>query len=87
MLFRSYIPNVKANGFYALAVPREVPSAIVSKIHQDMIKVIAKPEMQQKLSSLHLVPLVLNAEEFNRWADTDIAKLQKLIKEFGPKPN
>lgn len=82
-----FVPNVRANGYYALGVPKDTPRAIVERIQRDMAKITANADVQQKLISMHLVPVTISSEEFNKWVDSDIDKLRRLIRDFDIKPD
>lgn len=62
--------------WYGLFAPKGTPDAVVARLHQAVVKVLAKPELRQRLGNLGLTPVDKTTaafaafwqSEFDRWA-------------------
>ena len=71
--------------WYALYGPRGLPDAIVQQIYQAMKKVLALPEMQQKLADLGLDSVGSSPAELNKYWIEQIKFWEPVVKESGVK--
>ena len=79
----SGFPGFEAVSWFGLLVPAGTPSAIVSKLHQDSMKVLAHPDMRASLTKLGLDTVGSTPGEFGTIIKSDVAKWAKVIKEAG----
>lgn len=73
-------PDVHANGYYGLIVASGTPKSVVDKIHKDVSTVVATPEFRQTMTALGGIAEPPGASgEFDRWIDTEVDRLKKII--------
>lgn len=80
------LPGFSAVAWFGLAAPKGTPDAIVEKIQQALAREFAKPEMQQRLVDLAMIPRVSTPAETTARVQTDLKAFGKIAKEIGLKP-
>jgi tripartite-type tricarboxylate transporter receptor subunit TctC len=69
--------------WFGLFAPAKTPRAIVEKLNQETRKVLQMPRVREKLSSLGVDPLTMNADEFKRYVDGEFALNASLARKAG----
>ena len=81
----SGLPNLVAVNWWGVLVPAGTPGAIVSKYHDDLVKVLAAPEVKQKFADLGVEAVSSTPQAFGAFIKSEAAKYAKLIKDSGIK--
>ena len=79
----SGFPGFEAVSWFGLLAPAGTPAAIVNKLHQDTVKVLAQPEMRARFAQLGLDTVGNTPSELAAIIKADIAKWTKVIKDAG----
>lgn len=79
----SGFPGFEAVSWFALLAPTGTPAAIVGKVHQESMKVIANPELQARFAQLGLDNAGKGSDELAAIIKSDIDKWAKVIKDAG----
>jgi tripartite-type tricarboxylate transporter receptor subunit TctC len=79
----SGFPGFEAVSWFGLQVPAGTPAAIVNKLHQDTVKVLAQPDIRARFTQLGLDTVGNTPAELAAIIKSDIAKWGKVIKEAG----
>ncbi len=66
--------------------PAGLPNPIVQKLQTEIMKIMATPDVKEKLIGLGLVSTPAPGEELTRLAKRDLANVGKLVKQVGIKP-
>lgn len=78
-------PDVAAGGYYAVIVPTGTPATIVDKIHKDVTAVVTSAEFRQYMASVGVRSdaggQLMGPQEFDRWIDTEVDRLKRIIKQ------
>jgi tripartite-type tricarboxylate transporter receptor subunit TctC len=82
----SGLPGYEAIGWFGMLVPAGTPAAVVARISADANRVMAEPEVRQKMLALGAEPAGNTPEEFARFIRDDQAKWSRLMAERGIKP-
>jgi tripartite-type tricarboxylate transporter receptor subunit TctC len=69
--------------WYGVLMPAKTPRAIIDKFHGAGTKVLATPEMRQKLRQLGVDPMPLTPAEMDKFVADEIAANGRLIKAAG----
>ena len=64
-------------------MPAKTPRAVIDKFHAAGTKVLATPEMRQKLKGLAVDPMPLTPSEIDKFVADEIAANGRLIKAAG----
>jgi tripartite-type tricarboxylate transporter receptor subunit TctC len=79
----SGFPGFEAVSWFGLLVPVGTPAAIVNKLNQDSLKVLAQPDMRASFTKLGLDTVGNTPSELAATIKLDIGKWAKVIKEAG----
>jgi tripartite-type tricarboxylate transporter receptor subunit TctC len=87
------IPTVAESGYpdfdvvswWGVLTPAAVPKEIIGKLHTEIVKVLALPEIKAKFADQGADVALNTPEQFAAYIKTEIAKWGKLIKELGVK--
>ena len=80
-----YIPGFEATTWFAMFAPANTPRAVIDKLNAEVLRVFKLPEVQERLKTLGLDPVLSTPEELARYQATEIAKWAKVVKESGAK--
>ncbi len=83
------IPTVEEAGmkgfefvsWYGLWGPKNLPPDITAKLQSEIAKIMARPDMKERLSVLGFEPIASTSEQFAKYIDTEMAKYSKIIKD------
>jgi tripartite-type tricarboxylate transporter receptor subunit TctC len=83
------IPTVEESGmkgfefvsWYGLWAPKNLPADISAKLQSDIAKVLARPDMKERLSLLGFEPIGSTSDEFKTYIDTEMAKYEAIIRD------
>jgi tripartite-type tricarboxylate transporter receptor subunit TctC len=64
--------------WYGLMAPAKTPPAIVKKISEDLQKVLADPDTQNRLRNAGVVPDYMNAQDMGRLIQRDVARWREV---------
>ena len=78
-------PGFEANGWLGLAFPAKTPTAIVNRLQQEALAVMALPDLREQLQNAGLEPSVKDGVAFKRYVQAELVKWTKLIKESNVK--
>ena len=83
----SGVPGYEYTSWNGIFVPKGTPRAIVSKLHATTQKVLAEADVRQHYANQGLSPLgSASPEEFGKFFHADFARIAKLAKVAGIKP-
>jgi tripartite-type tricarboxylate transporter receptor subunit TctC len=81
------VPGYEYTSWNGIFVPRGTPRAIIAKLHATTQKALAEPDVKQHYANQGLAPLgSASPEEFGRFFRADFARMAKLAKIAGIKP-
>ena len=81
----SGLPGFDATSWFALFAPAGTPKDIVAKMHNDVVRIFKLPDIQERMKTLGLDPILGGPEELAKYQASEIAKWAKVIKESGAK--
>jgi tripartite-type tricarboxylate transporter receptor subunit TctC len=76
----SGVPGYEATIWLGLLAPKGTPAAVVTRLNEAVSKIVSQPEVQQAWAKQGAVPLVMNAQAFDKYVGDDIQKWSKVIK-------
>jgi tripartite-type tricarboxylate transporter receptor subunit TctC len=79
------VPDQEADTLTGIAVPAGTPPAIVELLHREILKIVALPDVQQKMTALGFVTIANTPAEFAARLKSEFAKWAKVIKDAGIK--
>jgi len=72
-------------GWIGLAAPAKTPVAILDKLNAEIQKMLASPEVKEKLQQLAFTPVGGSRADFSAFIKAEIAKWSKVAKDSGAK--
>jgi len=67
--------------WYGIVGPAGMPAPIVAQLNSEINKLLASPDLRERLSSEALEPMPMTPAQFGRYMQDDIAKWSKLAKD------
>ena len=67
--------------WFGLFVPAGTPTPIVQRLHQEVVRIIALPDIRERLATLGVDPSGMSPEDFSRRVAEDIARWTRVAKE------
>ena len=75
------VPNVSVTSLFGFVVPAGTPRPVVQKIYLDSVKVLAMPDVRERLAGLGLEVVGSSPEQFDAFVRAEIAKWAKVVKD------
>lgn len=75
------LPGYELTNWFGLVAPAGTPRVIVDKIHADVAKVLAQPDVRAKFIALGLTPGNMTADEFAGFVKNEYTKWGAVIKD------
>jgi tripartite-type tricarboxylate transporter receptor subunit TctC len=72
-------PDVEGVSWFAVAVPGGTPKEIVALLNREIVKIMALPEIKERLATLGFDPIASSPEEFGARIRADSEKWRKVI--------
>ena len=79
------VPGFEATSWFGLLAPAGTPPAIIAKLHQEAIRIVAQDDMREKFAKIGLDVVTDGPEAFATIIHSDIGRWAKVIKEAGIK--
>ena len=74
-------PGLDWDQWYGLFAPAKTPRPIVNQLSKEVARVLALPEIRERISSRGSVPKPSTPEEFDAFVRTEVAKVGKVIRD------
>ena len=81
------LPGFEIVGWYGVFGPAKMPKPIVTRLHDEIVKILQRPDVKDMIAGDGAEPVGNTPEEFRKFLDADVAKWAKLVKESGAKLN
>jgi tripartite-type tricarboxylate transporter receptor subunit TctC len=72
-------PELDGDAWVGVLVPAGTPQDIVTLLHREIVKIIARPDMKERLATLGLEPVGNSPEEFTAQMKIEMEKWAKVI--------
>lgn len=76
----SGVPGFEVTSWQGIFVPAGTPKPIIDKLHDEILKIIALPDMQERLKSLGMQPTPLTTEQVAAFQKAEVEKWAQVIK-------
>ncbi|MGA8513475.1 MAG: tripartite tricarboxylate transporter substrate-binding protein, partial [Burkholderiaceae bacterium] len=67
--------------WYGIFGPAKLPADIVKRLHDELQKAIAAPDLKQRLSAEAVELMPMSTEQFAAFVAADLARYQRVVKE------
>jgi tripartite-type tricarboxylate transporter receptor subunit TctC len=75
------LPGYETYVWYGMYAPKGTPAAVVSKIQQDISRIVKIPEVREKFVSLGAEPIANTPEQFTAFTRSEFERYSKVIKD------
>jgi len=79
------LPGFEVVGWYGVIGPANLPRPIVTRLHEELVKVLSQPEVRERIVADGSEPIGSTPEDFRQFMLADLAKWAKLVKQSGAK--
>lgn len=75
------VPGYEASAWYGLFAPAGTPPATIERLHAEVARALARPDVRERLSTLGAEPGGSSPREFAAFIDAEVAKWTKVVRE------
>ena len=75
------VPGYEATGWYGIVAPARTPPPIITRLNQEIVKVLGLPEVRQQLTSYDLEPVGNSPEQMASHMKAEVAKCAKVARD------
>lgn len=79
-------PNWRFAIWFGLTSPRGTPRPVLEALHREVLAMVARPAMAERLGALGAVPGRLGPDEYARFIEAETARWPELIRRAGIRP-
>jgi tripartite-type tricarboxylate transporter receptor subunit TctC len=79
------VPGYEVIGWYGVIGPAGLPQPIVTRLHDELARVLAMPDVRERIINDGSEPVGNTPQEFRDFMTADLNKWAKLVKESGAK--
>ena len=79
------LPGFEVTGWYGLLAPAKLPKPIARRLHEEVRKALALPEIRDRILADGAEPVGNTPEEFRQYLLADVAKWTRVVKASGAK--
>jgi tripartite-type tricarboxylate transporter receptor subunit TctC len=76
-------PDLVAITWFSLSAPAKTPKPIVDRMNQEVVKLMAKPEVQKRLENEEIETIPMSPEEFTKFVEAEIGRWGPVAKSVG----
>ena len=77
------VPGYEHTLWNAMFAPVKTPAAVVSKISEDLARVVRLPDVQERFNTLGIEPVGSSPQQFDRFFRAEVEKWAKVVKATG----
>jgi tripartite-type tricarboxylate transporter receptor subunit TctC len=75
------LPGFLTGSFQGLLAPAGTPKAVIDKLHAEVQRIAALPDVRERLATLGAEPSGMSPAEFGQWLKTEIPTMAKVVKD------
>ncbi len=75
------LPGFLTGSFQGLLAPAGTPRAVVDKLHAEVQRITALPDVRERLTTLGAEPSSMMPAEFGQWLKSEIPAMAKIVKD------
>lgn len=79
------VPGYQASNWYGMAGPVKLPRALVMKLNQEFTRIMAAPELRDRLLNVGMEPTTTTPEQFTAYVKAEVVKWERVVKAAGVK--
>jgi len=75
------LPGFLTGSWQGLLAPAGTPKAAVDKLHAEVMRITALPDVRERLTTLGAEPNTMSPSDFGQWLKAEIAAMNKAVKD------
>jgi tripartite-type tricarboxylate transporter receptor subunit TctC len=75
------LPGFLTGSFQGLLAPAGTPKAVIDKLHAEVQRITAMPDVRERLTTLGAEPSAMTPGEFGNWLKAEIPAMAKIVKD------
>ena len=75
------LPGFLTGSFQGLLAPAGTPKAVIDKLHAEIQRIAALPEIKERLTALDAEPSGMTPDQFAQWMRLEIPAMAKIVKD------
>ena len=79
-------PDYETYAWYGMYAPKGTPREVVSRIQQEIARIVRLPDMEERLNQFGAEPIASNPEDFSAYTKAEHDKFAKLVKAANIQP-
>jgi tripartite-type tricarboxylate transporter receptor subunit TctC len=79
------LPGFDVTAWFAIFAPAGTPKEIVVRLNAEALRLYKLPDIQEKLKTLGLDPVLSTPDELGRVQESEVVKWARVVKESGAK--
>ena len=79
------VPGYDVMSWFAMFAPAGTPKDVIARIHAEAMRVFKLPDVQEKLKTLGLDPVLSTPDELAKYQEAEVVKWARVVKESGAK--
>ena len=76
-------PSVRISDWQGIVAPAGTPAEVIHRLHAELTKILAAPEVRQRLETAGMEPVGSGSEEFRELIGSELRRWNKLVREVG----
>ena len=75
------LPDFLTGSWQGLLAPAGTPKPILDKMHAEVLKITAMPDVKERLVTLGAEPSAMSSNDFAKWMSREIPAMAKIVKD------
>ncbi len=75
------LPDFLTGSWQGLLAPAGTPKPILDKMHAEVLKITAMPDVKERLVTLGAEPSAMSSNDFSKWMSREIPAMAKIVKD------
>jgi len=75
------LPGFLTGSWQGLLAPAGTPKPVVDKLHAEVQRIVALPDIKERLTTLGAEPLAMSPDQFGQWLKLEMTTMAKVVKD------